>query len=79
MNLQEKVIEIFEEVLGTDEIAEDLDLDMFENELLDSLAIIEVLLGIEEKLGLSLQPTDLERKDMATVNNLVAFLEPRLK
>ncbi len=79
MELQEKIIEIFEEVLGTDEIAEDLDLDMFENELLDSLAIIEVLLGIEEKLGLSLQPTDLERKDMATVNNLVAFLEPRLK
>lgn len=79
MELQEKVIEIFEEVLGTDEIAEDLDLDMFENELLDSLAIIEVLLGIEEKLGLSLQPTDLERKDMATVNNLVAFLDSRLK
>ncbi len=79
MDLQEKVIEIFEEVLGTDEIAEDLDLDMFENELLDSLAIIEVLLGIEEKIGLSLQPTDLERKDMATVNNLVAFLESKLK
>ncbi|CAK7018109.1 MAG: D-alanyl carrier protein [Peptostreptococcus russellii] len=79
MELQEKVIEIFEEVLGTDEIKEDLDLDMFENELLDSLAIIEVLLGIEEKLGLSLQPTDLERKDMATVNNLVAFLKTKLQ
>ena len=79
MELQEKVIEIFEEVLGTDEIKEDLDLDMFENELLDSLAIIEVLLGIEEKLGLSLQPTDLERKDMATVNNLLAFLKTKLQ
>lgn len=79
MELQEKAIEIFEEVLGTDEIKEDLDLDMFENELLDSLAIIEVLLGIEEKLGLSLQPTDLERKDMATVNNLVAFLKTKLQ
>ena len=79
MELQEKVIEIFEEVLGTDEIKEDLDLDMFENELLDSLAIIEVLLGIEEKLGLSLQPTDLERKDMATVNNLVAFLKTKFQ
>lgn len=79
MNLEEKVIEIFEEVLGTDEIKDDLDLDMFENELLDSLAIIEVLLGIEEKLGLSLQPTDLERKDMATVNSLLSFLEGKLK
>jgi len=51
---------------------------LFENEMLDSLAIIEVLLGIEDKLDLSLQPTDLERKDMATVNNLVDFLKDRI-
>ncbi|MGL4849590.1 MAG: D-alanine--poly(phosphoribitol) ligase subunit DltC [Clostridium sp.] len=75
--MQETVIEIFEEVTGNDEIREDLDLDLFEAELLDSLAIIEVLLQIEEKLGMKLQPTDLERKDMATVNQLTAFLEAK--
>ncbi|HAT4812594.1 TPA: D-alanine--poly(phosphoribitol) ligase subunit DltC, partial [Clostridioides difficile] len=73
--MQETVIEIFEDVLGTDEIREDLDLNLFETELLDSLAIIEVLLEIENRLGIELQPTDLERKDMSTVNNLVKFLE----
>lgn len=78
MDIRESVIEIFEEVLGSDEIRDNQDLDMFENEMLDSLAIIEVLLGIEDKLDLSLQPTDLERKDMATVNNLVDFLKDRL-
>ncbi|HBM7270090.1 TPA: D-alanine--poly(phosphoribitol) ligase subunit 2, partial [Clostridioides difficile] len=67
--MQETVIEIFEDVLGTDEIREDLDLNLFETELLDSLAIIEVLLEIENRLGIELQPTDLERKDMSTVNN----------
>lgn len=77
MDIRESVIEIFEEVLGSDEIRDNQDLDMFENEMLDSLAIIEVLLGIEDKLDLSLQPTDLERKDMATVNNLISFLESR--
>ncbi|HAU4872752.1 D-alanine--poly(phosphoribitol) ligase subunit DltC, partial [Clostridioides difficile] len=71
--MQETVIEIFEDVLGTDEIREDLDLNLFETELLDSLAIIEVLLEIENRLGIELQPTDLERKDMSTVNNLVKF------
>ncbi|MBL6466036.1 MAG: D-alanine--poly(phosphoribitol) ligase subunit 2 [Peptostreptococcus stomatis] len=76
--MRESVIEIFEEVLGSDEIRDNQDLDMFENEMLDSLAIIEVLLGIEDKLNLSLQPTDLERKDMATVNNLVDFLKDRI-
>ena len=73
MDIKEKVIEIFEEILDTDEIRDNMDLDMFENEMLDSLAIIEVLLGIEDKLGISQQPTDLERKDMATVNNLISF------
>lgn len=75
--MQETVIEIFEDVLGTDEIRDDLDLNLFEAELLDSLAIIEVLLEIENRLGIELQPTDLERKDMSTVNNLVKFLETR--
>ena len=71
----EKVLDIFEEVTGTDEIREDLDLDLFEAGLLDSLGIIEVLLKIEDIFEIKLQPTDLEKRDMATVNNLVAFLE----
>ncbi len=73
--MKEKVIEIFTDVTGSDEIAEDLDLNLFEAGLLDSLAIIEVLLQIEERLGIKLQPTDLEREDMSTVNKLTAFLE----
>ena len=76
--MKDKVLEIFIEVTGNDEIAEDLDLDLFEAGLLDSLGIIEVLIQIEEKLGLRLQPTDLEREDMSTVNKLTEFLENRL-
>lgn len=79
MKMKEKVLDMFEEVIGTDEIREDLDLDLFEAGLLDSLGIIEMLLKIEEVFGLKLQPTDLERVDMATVNNLTAFLEKKLK
>ncbi len=75
--MKEKVLEIFIDVTGNDDIAEDLDLNLFDAGLLDSLAIIEVLLQIEEKLGIKLQPTDLEREDMSTVNKMTAFLENR--
>lgn len=75
--MKEQVLEIFIEVTGNDEIAEDLDLNLFDAGLLDSLAIIEVLLKLEEKLGIKLQPTDLEREDMSTVNKLAGFLENR--
>ena len=68
--MEEKVLNMLIEVTGSDDIAEEKDTDLFEAGLLDSLGIIEVLLKIEEVFGLRLQPTDLEKNDMATVNNL---------
>ena len=75
--MEEKVLNILIEVTGNDDIAEEKDADLFEAGLLDSLGIIEVLLKIEEVFGLRLQPTDLEKNDMATVNNLVEFLNSK--
>ena len=75
--MEEKVLNMLIEVTGSDDIAEEKDADLFEAGLLDSLGIIEVLLKIEEIFGLRLQPTDLEKKDMSTVNNLIAFLNTR--
>lgn len=76
--MEEKVLNMLIEVTGNDDIAEEKDLDLFEAGLLDSLGIIEVLLKIEEVFGLRLQPTDLEKKDMSTVNNLIEFLQSKL-
>ena len=76
--MEEKVLNILIEVTGNDDIVEEKDADLFEAGLLDSLGIIEVLLKIEEVFGLRLQPTDLEKQDMATVNNLVEFLNNKL-
>jgi len=75
--MEEKVLNMLIEVTGSDDIAEEKDADLFEAGLLDSLGIIEVLLKIEEIFGLRLQPTDLEKKDMSTVNNLIAFLNTK--
>lgn len=76
--MEEKVLNILIEVTGNDDIQEEKDTDLFEAGLLDSLGIIEVLLKIEEVFGLRLQPTDLEKNDMATVNNLVKFLNTKI-
>ena len=76
--MEEKVLDMLIEVTGSEDIAEEKDTDLFEAGLLDSLGIIEVLLKIEEVFGLRLQPTDLEKNDMATVNNLVKFLSTKL-
>ena len=52
---------------------------MFEAGLLDSLGIVAVLLGIEEKCGVRLQPTDIEKEDIVTVTNFVKYLEKKVQ
>ncbi|WP_100065918.1 D-alanine--poly(phosphoribitol) ligase subunit DltC [Miniphocaeibacter massiliensis] len=74
MDYKEIALDIYEEITDTDEIREDLDLDLFDAGLIDSLAVINIILKIEEKLGVSLQPTDFEKEDIATINNFIKYL-----
>ena len=77
MNFEDLGLEIMEEICETDEIKEDLDLDLFDAGLIDSLSTIHIILSLEEKLGVKLQPTDFEKNDITTVNNFINFLEKR--
>ncbi|MFQ8600864.1 MAG: phosphopantetheine-binding protein [Oscillospiraceae bacterium] len=58
---------------------EDLELDLFDAGLIDSLSTIGIILAIEKKLGLKLQPTDIEKIDISSANHFIAFLERKGK
>lgn len=78
-NLKNIALDIMEEICETDEIREDLDLDLLDAGLIDSLSTINIILLIEEKFGLKLQPTDFTKEDISTVNNFISFLEGKVK
>lgn len=78
-DLKNIALDIMEEICETDEIREDLDLDLMDAGLIDSLSTINVILLIEEKFGLKLQPTDFTKEDISTVNNFISFLEGKVK
>lgn len=75
--MEEKVLSILENLCGTDEFREDMDLDLFENGLLDSLGFVELVIQFEEVLGIKLQPTEVTREDLATPNKIIKFLSQR--
>lgn len=77
--MEEKVLEILESICNTDEVREDMDINLFDNGLLDSLGIIELILEIEKELGIVIQPTEVERKDIDTPNRIIKYLETRVK
>ena len=78
-NLKNIALDIMEEICETDEIREDLDLDLMDAGLIDSLSTINIILLIEDKLSLKLQPTDFAKEDISTVNNFISFLEGKVK
>lgn len=77
MNYEEMAVEILESITELEGLSEDKDLDLFEAGLLDSLAVIEVIVQIEKMTGVKLQPTDFTREDISTVERLAAFLKSR--
>ena len=75
MDYSKIALEFMQEVCETDEVAEDLDMDLFEAGFIDSLSTISIILAIEARMGIKLQPTDFEKDDIATVNHFKSFLE----
>ena len=77
-DLEEKIINLVVDISGEEDVAEELDLDLFEERVLDSLAAIELLVAIQEEFGVSIAPTELEREEMNTINKIIARVSERL-
>lgn len=75
--MEEKLLDILEAIAGTDEVRNERDLNLFEAGLLDSLGMIELLVEIEEQLGIKIEPTEIERTEMDTVNKILAYISKR--
>ena len=49
--MKEKILDIIEKVCEDDSIREDLTMNLFEEDLLDSLSFVELLVELEDNLG----------------------------
>ncbi len=70
--MKEKVLDLLEEVCDDDVVREDLDMDLFEEELMDSLAFAELLAMIEDELGVVISPSEVVRSQVNTANKIIA-------
>lgn len=76
--LEEKMLDILEEVCGDDEVRTNRDEDLFALGLLDSMGAIELLVDIEDVFRVYIAPTEVERDEMNTVNLIIHQVEIRL-
>ncbi len=75
--IREKVLNILEEVCGTDEVKKNPDIPLFSEGLLDSFGTIQLLIAIDEELKLEIAPSEVTRAEWATPNMIISYLEGR--
>lgn len=76
-SVEERMLDLIEEVCDDEVIREERDIDLFEAGLLDSMAAIELLVVIESEFGVEIAPTAVEREEMNTVNKIIYQVQIR--
>lgn len=76
--LSDRMMDLLEDVSGDPAVRDHMDDDLFELGFLDSMAAIELLVGIEDEFGVSIAPTEVERSAMSTPAKIIAQVQKRL-
>ncbi|MGG1401011.1 D-alanine--poly(phosphoribitol) ligase subunit DltC [Bacillus salipaludis] len=74
MEFKEQVIELVAEVCQDDVVKENPNIDLFDSALLDSFGTVELLVQVEERLGITVPITEFDRDTWNTPNNIAIKL-----
>ena len=76
--MEDKLLDLLADLCEDDCVKDDLDAELFESGLLDSLAVAELILGIEEATGVSIAPSEVAREDFDTPRKILSLVSERL-
>nr|WP_325217187.1 D-alanine--poly(phosphoribitol) ligase subunit DltC [uncultured Oscillibacter sp.] len=75
--MEDRIIDLLVEICEDELVRENLDMDLFESGMMDSLAFAELIFGLEDKYGIVISPSEIKRENMNTPRKILA--EVRLR
>ena len=73
-----QLLDILADITGTDEVRANLQLDLFETQVLDSMRVVDLIVRVDEAFGVSVSPADFDRASWATPEKFIADVEARI-
>lgn len=70
MKIKETILAIIEELTGED-VSGQLEMDLYENGLLDSMATVQMLVEIDGQLGVTVPVSEYERSEWGTPQQII--------
>lgn len=77
-DVKETILDLLEDLTGDDIVREDLDINLLEEDLIDSLDYVELLVSIEDELGVVMSPSEFTREEMDTPAKIISQTEKRM-
>jgi len=74
----DKVLQLLASVADTEEVFTNLDLPLYDHQVLDSIRTVQLMITIEEELGIKVSPAEFERESWRTPREIIADLQRRL-
>lgn len=78
-SLSEKVLQVLVSIAETNEVCKNLDLPLYDMQILDSMKTVELIVAIGQHFGVAISPAEFEREQWATPRKLIADIERRLR
>ncbi|WEG74288.1 D-alanine--poly(phosphoribitol) ligase subunit DltC [Vagococcus intermedius] len=69
--MKETILDILEELTGTDEVKDNLEVDLFEEGLLDSLGTVQLLVELEGQCGVTVPVSEFDRDEWTTPQKII--------
>lgn len=73
--MEERIIDIIEELTGYEELRTKRDIDLLENDILDSLAFIELINTLNDEFNIEIQPTQVTPTTCRTIEGITKMVE----
>lgn len=77
--MEKKIISIICDVCGNDEVRKNKNIDLLAEDVLDSMAFIELVQRLEDEFDIEIQPTEEKPSTWRNVENILDMVEEKLK
>ncbi|KRM53305.1 MULTISPECIES: D-alanine--poly(phosphoribitol) ligase subunit 2 [Ligilactobacillus] len=73
--MKDQILDILADITGSDEVKKDLDVNIFQTGLLDSMGTVQLLLEFQNQLGVDVPVSEFDRSEWDTPNKIIAKVE----
>ncbi len=74
----DQVLDVLARVADTEEVRTNPDLALYELQILDSMKTVELIVALQQEIGVEISPAEFDRDAWATPAKMVADVQQRL-